>query len=231
MARAFAHAGLVLLLTLAGCQAVPATLVGFGLDAERGPSDVRFLLTPVVTAAFPAAGAQAPGDGGTTPAGDASGGGSSGDGSSGGSGGGDGGPSAAPAATPPRSGGSGGGGSSRPRSTPTPAPTPTPGPAEVLTNTLDPGPGAIAGLALDVVHAGTPVAGAVVTIVAKADATKRATLTTGPDGGYALAGVALGRYLVTAEKPGHVAGTAPIEVILHPAAPEARTVNLSLAPP
>lgn len=119
---------------------------------------------------------------------------------------------------------SGGGGSSGPPPAP---PTPTP---VATSNTLDAGPGAIAGIVVDVVHGGTPVTGVVLTVISSADPTKRAVLLNGADGRYGVAGVALGTYTVMAEKRSFAAGTQAVEVILYPGSPECTTVNLALSP-
>ncbi len=126
-----------------------------------------------------------------------------------------------PAVAPRRSGG----GRSAPRSAPSPASTPTP-----LENTLDAGPGALAGGVLDVVAAGAAVADAAITVVSLADPAKRAVVTTAQDGRWQVGGIALGTYLVSVEKVGFTAGAAPIEVILYPSSPTLLTVNFAVTP-
>ncbi|MNL61087.1 hypothetical protein D3C87_1849640 [compost metagenome] len=101
----------------------------------------------------------------------------------------------------------------------------------MLSNTLDPGPGVIAGIVLDVVKGGIPVAGTIITVVSVADPAKQAVLRNGPDGRYRVEGIALGMYTVIGAKPAHAAGQQAVEVILFPGAPEVLTVNLALSPP
>lgn len=140
---------------------------------------------------------------------------------------------AAPAAaTPPprrsRGGGGSGGGRSGGGAPPaTPAPTATPIP---LANTLDAGPGILAGVVRDVRAAGAPVPDAAVTVVSAADVAKVAVVATAADGTWRVPGVALGEYRVSVRKAGWAAGPAPVEVVLYGAAPAALSVNFALAP-
>ena len=133
----------------------------------------------------------------------------------------------AAASTPaPERGGSGGGGSGGGGSAPASPPSPTPTPAP----TLAPGDGTIAGIVVDVVAGLTPIEGATVTAVSAADPAQRTTTTTRPDGSYDIPNVALGTYTVSVAKPGLIAATGPVTVILYPGAAILTTVNLAMAP-
>lgn len=134
----------------------------------------------------------------------------------------------APTPTPRLSSGGGGAGGGKPApAAPTPAPTTEP--ARIISNTLDAGIGAIAGIVVDVTDGASPVANATVTLRFLAAPEKAAVLLAGPDGRFGLEGLALGAYTVEARHTGYLAAESPLQVQLYPSGSTVTDANLPLA--